>query len=160
MHKPYRHTTKLAALQPRRKAVISLTPLIDVVFILLVFFMLASSFMDWRSLSLDTSAASQPAPSEQTPFVVQVGETDLQRNGEVITQAALIEQARSRRPPDQPVRIQPLADTRVQAVVKVLDALNAAGIAPLKLVDDPEWQPADPPDNTARNAAVQPGREP
>ena len=29
---------------------ISLTPLIDVVFILLIFFMLASSFLDWRAV--------------------------------------------------------------------------------------------------------------
>ena len=35
---------------------ISLTPLIDVVFILLVFFMLASSFLDWRSIDLTVSS--------------------------------------------------------------------------------------------------------
>jgi biopolymer transport protein ExbD len=37
---------------PRRRRLISLTPLIDVVFILLVFFMLASSFMEWRLIDL------------------------------------------------------------------------------------------------------------
>ncbi|MFP4132454.1 MAG: ExbD/TolR family protein [Thiohalospira sp.] len=37
---------------PRRR-LISLTPLIDVVFILLVFFMLASSFMEWRLIDLE-----------------------------------------------------------------------------------------------------------
>jgi len=36
---------------PKRR-LISLTPLIDVVFILLVFFMLASSFMEWRLIDL------------------------------------------------------------------------------------------------------------
>lgn len=36
---------------PKRR-LISLTPLIDVVFILLVFFMLASSFMEWRLVDL------------------------------------------------------------------------------------------------------------
>ncbi|MGM0412317.1 MAG: ExbD/TolR family protein [Pseudomonadota bacterium] len=36
---------------PRRR-LISLTPLIDVVFILLVFFMLASTFMEWRLIDL------------------------------------------------------------------------------------------------------------
>jgi biopolymer transport protein ExbD len=41
---------RLAAKQPPRRAVVSLTPLIDVVFILLVFFMLASSFVKWRAI--------------------------------------------------------------------------------------------------------------
>jgi biopolymer transport protein ExbD len=36
---------------PRRRSVISLTPLIDVVFILLLFFMLASNFSQERSVS-------------------------------------------------------------------------------------------------------------
>ena len=35
------------------EADLNLTPMLDVVFILLVFFMLASSLIDWRSISLD-----------------------------------------------------------------------------------------------------------
>ncbi|MEM6945656.1 MAG: biopolymer transporter ExbD, partial [Pseudomonadota bacterium] len=47
------HTASLPprlANRPRKRLRISITPLIDVVFILLVFFMLASSFLDWRSI--------------------------------------------------------------------------------------------------------------
>jgi len=142
MQAPYSPPEKLASLSRRRKSPISLTPLIDVVFILLVFFMLASSFMDWRSLSLDTSAAGEPAPSEQTLFVVQIGPDSLQLNGERMTLERLIDQARTRQPADQPVSLQPLADTRVQAVVAVMDRLNAAGVQPLKLVEDPQWRPS------------------
>lgn len=47
--------------QPRRKQLISLTPLIDVVFILLLFFMLSSSFVAWRTL--DTPLAA-PSPEQ------------------------------------------------------------------------------------------------
>ena len=47
----------------RRRQLVGLTPLIDVVFILLVFFMLASSFLDWRSVSLGIPAEG-PAVSE------------------------------------------------------------------------------------------------
>jgi len=130
----------LAAPTARRRSVISLTPLIDVVFILLVFFMLASSFMDWRTLSLDTAAAGAPAPAEEAPFVVQIETGELRLNGDAITLEALIDTARARRPVAQPVSLQPMGETRVQAVVRVLDALNAAGVGPLKLVDDPAWQ--------------------
>ncbi|MBO8087018.1 MAG: biopolymer transporter ExbD, partial [Marichromatium sp.] len=40
-----------------RRNPISLTPLIDVVFILLLFFMLASHFDQWRALALDARGA-------------------------------------------------------------------------------------------------------
>lgn len=46
--------------QPRRKQLISLTPLIDVVFILLLFFMLTSTFVTWHTV--DTPL---PAPDKQ-----------------------------------------------------------------------------------------------
>ncbi|CUB04646.1 ExbD/TolR family protein [Marinomonas fungiae] len=48
--------------QPRRKQLISLTPLIDVVFILLLFFMLTSSFVAWRTV--DTPLAAPPTPEQ------------------------------------------------------------------------------------------------
>ena len=44
--------------QPKRKNAISLTPLIDVVFILLLFFMLTSSFVSWRIVDTPLSVAS------------------------------------------------------------------------------------------------------
>jgi biopolymer transport protein ExbD len=46
--------------QPKRKNAISLTPLIDVVFILLLFFMLTSSFVPWRIVDTPLSMASDP----------------------------------------------------------------------------------------------------
>lgn len=48
----------------RRRSVISLTPLIDVVFILLLFFMLASNFSQERSLSLISQSNSSTAVVE------------------------------------------------------------------------------------------------
>ncbi|PKH04278.1 biopolymer transporter ExbD [Psychromonas sp. MB-3u-54] len=49
---------------PKRKQAISLTPLIDVVFILLLFFMLSSSFAKWQAIQLPASTASQQASNE------------------------------------------------------------------------------------------------
>jgi len=148
----------LAVATARRRPVISLTPLIDVVFILLVFFMLASSFMDWRTLALDTAAAGAPAPAEEAPFVVQIDAGELRLNGDAITLEALIDAARARRPAVQPVSLQPMAETRVQAVVRVLDALNGAGVGPLKLVDDPDWQGDEALPATSDDLATNAGR--
>ena len=58
---------QLEAFPGKKRRGISLTPLIDVVFILLLFFMLSSNFMHWRQITL--SSAEQ---SEQTPDKIEV----------------------------------------------------------------------------------------
>ncbi|MBL4900017.1 MAG: biopolymer transporter ExbD, partial [Colwellia sp.] len=49
----------------RVKKTISLTALIDVVFILLMFFMLTSTFIKWHSVTLQTSAAGSTITSDE-----------------------------------------------------------------------------------------------
>ncbi len=51
---------------------ISLTPLIDVVFILLIFFMLTSSFLDWRSVDLTVSSDLGAATSAQRAILISL----------------------------------------------------------------------------------------
>lgn len=53
--------------QPRRKQLISLTPLIDVVFILLLFFMLTSTFVAWRTVDTPLSAPSETSVASEDP---------------------------------------------------------------------------------------------
>lgn len=65
--------------QPRRKQLISLTPLIDVVFILLLFFMLTSSFVAWRTVDTPLAAPSETAKLEQDnkdPLIFQLKSND------------------------------------------------------------------------------------
>jgi biopolymer transport protein ExbD len=57
--------------QPKRKNAISLTPLIDVVFILLLFFMLTSSFVPWRIVDTPLSVPSDtPVNNEEKDNVI------------------------------------------------------------------------------------------
>ncbi|RBO80199.1 ExbD/TolR family protein [Marinomonas aquiplantarum] len=57
--------------QPKRKNAISLTPLIDVVFILLLFFMLTSSFVPWRIVDTPLSVASDaPKPESESENLI------------------------------------------------------------------------------------------
>ncbi len=50
--------------QPKRKNAITLTPLIDVVFILLLFFMLTSSFVPWRIIDTPLSVTTNEQPKD------------------------------------------------------------------------------------------------
>jgi len=56
--------------QPIHRKVISLTPLIDVVFILLLFFMLSSTFIQWRQI--DISAPSEAEAETKTQRVIKL----------------------------------------------------------------------------------------
>lgn len=142
MHTPFDAPFSFANKTGRRKTVISLTPLIDVVFILLVFFMLASSFMQWKTLSLDTGAAAVPTVSDDQnkPFIIEVREHSLSLNGQTLALDAVISKAQSRESMHQSVSLRAMADTNVQRMIDVMGALDEAGIQPLNLLDDPSWQ--------------------
>ncbi|WVM94262.1 MotA/TolQ/ExbB proton channel family protein [Halopseudomonas pachastrellae] len=55
---------QLEAFPGKKRRGISLTPLIDVVFILLLFFMLSSNFMHWRQISLSSANQTENTPDE------------------------------------------------------------------------------------------------
>lgn len=111
---------------------IGLTPLIDVVFLLLVFFMLASTFIELRRLDV-TVRRSDGATSAQTVGPVEVV---LRASGAVEIAGAFVAPeavgaavaAALRASPGRPVVIRAESDVPVQRVVTVLDRLSAAGI--------------------------------
>jgi len=128
---------------PKRRNLIRLTPLIDVVFILLVFFMLASSFLDWRQITLDNPAASNaPVSGDEPGLTLVVSREGINRAGKPLSRSEALAAARDHlaQYPDRPIRVQPAGDTPLQAVIILLDALNAEQLAPLTLVRDPQWQ--------------------
>jgi len=121
----------------RKAAMISLTPLIDVVFILLTFFMLASSFLDWHSIDLNAPASGRSVASSQSvPLVVGIG-TDgaVSLAGVPQTLDRLISGLREQLAanPDRTVIIRPVAGVPVQQTVKILDAVKRAGATSMTL---------------------------
>ena len=129
---------RLASERRRSRARIGLTPLVDVVFILLVFFMLASSFLDWRSVELAAPAAA-PAAAEagfEGAMFVEVGADSLRLGGVPVTGDALAARIAERLAavPDQRVLVQPAAGVAMQRRVAVLDRLDAAGARGVSLV--------------------------
>lgn len=124
----------------RRPAGIRLTPLIDVVFILLVFFMLASSFMDWRGFRLDLPAADATPDPDARPIVVKVLADGRYRLGGLdVAPERLAERVRAARDGTgtRPVVIQAAAAAPVQATIRALDRLHAGGIEGASLAGDP-----------------------
>ncbi len=128
----------------RRRAIISLTPLIDVVFILLVFFMLASSFLDWHSIVLDTvlpPATSSNISTDKQPLLLSISTLETRLDGEVLPMTVLLPRLQQRlaAEPDLMVHVQPIDKTPLQAVVAVLDQLQAANITGISMIRDSSW---------------------
>ncbi len=121
---------------PRRRALVSLTPLIDVVFILLVFFMLASSFMDWRSISMDSPAQSRATRDESaTTLVIDVRREGLRLDGSPATLDTILAAVAEglALDPEQRVLVRPAMGVLLQEAVVVLDRLAALGVTNMAL---------------------------
>jgi len=123
--------------RPRRRARVSLTPLIDVVFILLVFFMLASSFTDWRSIRLTSAeTGGAPAPGMVGAMLVEIRPEGVRLSGQPMAPDDLAARlaARLETHPDTRVLVRPAGGVEMQRLVDLLDRLAAAGITGLDLV--------------------------
>ena len=121
---------------PRRRNLIGLTPLIDVVFILLVFFMLTSSFLQWRAIDLATPGAAGDGGGMKGAMLVVVGQDGLRLGSQSLTLAGVVERVSARLSdnPDQRVFVRADEGVPLQAAVTVLDGLRAAGTQNLSLI--------------------------
>lgn len=124
--------------RPRRRNLISLTPLIDVVFILLVFFMLASSFLDWRAVHLEAPTEAGGAGSMEGAMLVEIRPDGLRMGGQTIAEDALRDQigARVREDADTRVLVMPAPGVSMQDTVNVLEGLSAVGARNLSVIRD------------------------
>ena len=122
----------------RRRALISLTPLVDVILILLVFFMLASSFRDWRAIALDTGVGggNGAVTRMEGALLVEVLPDRVRLSGEPVSLDSLAARVGRRvaEEPDLRVLIKPARGVELQETVRVLDALLTAGVTGLSFV--------------------------
>ena len=119
--------------RPRRR--ISLTPMIDVVFLLLVFFMLAARFGQDQAIPLAIGAGA--GEWEGPPRLVDVLPEGQRLNGVPLDAEALVAGlAPLMRNPSDPIVLRPREGASLQRLVDVLEALAAAGYTGLVLVED------------------------
>jgi len=119
---------------PERTRRPSLTPMIDVVFLLLVFFMLASRF--GADMQLPLQLAGEGAGYSGPPRLVYVAPLTLTLNGVNITEAALpgaLE--RLMQSPSDTIILRARDEATLQRVVAVMELLGSAGFQSLVLVE-------------------------
>ena len=115
----------------KSKVELNVAPLIDIVFLLLVFFMLASTFIRPESINLAIRAPSGVGEQSEQPILVHIGANGAIRlNGLVLTIQDLKQEllARSSLPQNnRTITVQTQDDVSVQFLVKVMDEISEAG---------------------------------
>ncbi len=119
---------------------INIMPLIDVVFLLLIFFMVTTSFQreNWMRVNLPQANTPSPAAPAARIEVLVDRDGDYRINGRALANnrlstltAALEREAGGDK--DLPVVLTAAAEARHQAVVTAMEAIGAAGFASLRI---------------------------
>ena len=111
---------------------INLTPMLDVVFIMLIFFIVTATFV--KEIGLDMNQPEDDKPKTIDPnkksIIVKIGSRDQivvsGRTADIRTVRANIEQLHAE-DPEAPVVVQPHKDSSTKAIVAVFDAARMVG---------------------------------
>ena len=124
-----------APLRRRRGA---LTPMIDVVFLLLLYFMLVAHYQDLRVIHLDTPTVSGESAADDVVRIDVLDGGIVQLNGANVSLTELDAHLRAAldRNPDQSVWVRPASAAPLQQWVSVMDRLQALGVRYLRLLRD------------------------
>ncbi len=114
-------------------AQINLTPMLDVVFIMLIFFIVTATFV--KEVGLDVNQPEDDKPKTVDPdkrsIVVRITSRDriliAQRDVDWRSVRANIERMHAENP-EAPVIIQPHPDSRTEVMVHVMDSARQAGV--------------------------------
>lgn len=120
--------------RPRRR--MNLTPMIDVVFLLLVFFMMVSRFGAETGVPLALSGAGGAAVWSGPPRLIEVHADRLTLNGATLPREALVAAlAPLMAGPEDSVVLRAAKGADVQDLLDVMDLLQGAGLTRLVVVE-------------------------
>jgi len=115
----------------------NLIPLINIVFLILIFFLVASTLRSFDPDDLDLSRAQAEANADRGPNVLLVyADGRLAMAGEVVTKGALASRlaALARAQPDMPLLIAPDRAVPADKLLQIVETAQAAGLAEVKLI--------------------------
>lgn len=137
----------------RREATVELTPLIDVVFLLLIFFMVSTSFVQNEALNVDLPQANGDAQPSQDLYINVIVQEDgrYEIDGNLVADESLaglvntlrsIVEKNAAQNNSLPVIISADALATHQSVVRIMDACAQAGLSQISLATQPILNPS------------------
>jgi biopolymer transport protein ExbD len=128
---------RIEPVPPRRRRSF-LAPMVDVVFLLLLYFMLVANVQDLRAIPLNAPALTASASAEDA-LVIRIGaDGALALNDGPVGPDALETRLRDalNHDPDLAVWVRPAAAVPLQQLVWVMDRVRATGVHHLNLVSE------------------------
>ena len=119
---------------------INLTPMLDVVFIMLIFFIVTASFTREAGIDVNRPESSLEQRTESSGILVEIdADNFIWMNRRIIDPRALranIERAHAENP-DAMVIVQPALESENDLLVRVMDASRAAGVYNIAIAERP-----------------------
>ena len=115
------------------EAEINITPMLDIVFIMLIFFIVTTSFVKEKGLEVSRPSNSPPKEVQKNkgPIVVKVDANgNITMKGRMLDRKAVqanLEREKAEKP-DSPLIIAAHPDAETDALVTILDAAEAVGV--------------------------------
>jgi biopolymer transport protein ExbD len=116
------------------EAEINITPMLDIVFIMLIFFIVTTSFVKEKGLEVSRPSNAPPKQVEQKkgPIVVKIDASgNITMKGRIIERKAVqanLEREKAEKP-DSTLIVAAHPDAETDALVTILDAARAVGVA-------------------------------
>ena len=116
------------------EAEINITPMLDIVFIMLIFFIVTTSFVKEKGLEVSRPSNSPPKQVEQKkgPIVIKIdGSSNITIQGRILEPKAVqanLERQKAEKP-DSPLIVASHPDAETDALITVLDAAKAVNIS-------------------------------
>ena len=122
----------------KSKVELNVAPLIDIVFLLLIFFMLASTFVKPESIDLLIHGSDKSESNTEELLVVEVdANKSIRLNGLLMPLQQLESELKARTKHNEAhnITIQAKDDVSVQLLVQIMDIIKAAGLRNISLGD-------------------------
>ena len=119
-----------------------LTPLIDVIFIILIFFIVSSVLKKEETalfITLPTSQASQKVPKTKQ-LIIEISKNNFSLEGKIISLKELENRLKSLEKKKQPITIRSDKETTYKRIVVIFDLLQKYSLHNLILITDTKKQ--------------------
>ena len=123
-------------------ALLNMTPIIDIVFLLLIFFLLSTNFMTQEGINVKLPLAENTAPQTQEEITVYITHEGLVfLKNELLSDAQLYTKLKSLIGDDQERLVTVKADRQIvlNRVVKVMDIIKSAGAGRLCIATERDF---------------------
>jgi biopolymer transport protein ExbD len=128
--------------RPEDETEINITPMLDIVFIMLIFFIVTTSFVREHGLDISRPTQAEPEvvdPTDDLPIVVRIDQISMitinNRRVEAEAVRANLERERATNP-RSPLIVAAHPDSDTNSLVRVLDAANIVGIASISVATE------------------------